>query len=463
MSQGLQWRGRVSRHERTHQEGDPRAAGATARLKARTLAIVTCVSLVATAAPPASAQDTGVEGGPVSGWTPDMRRRIDGDEQRHHLEVDPVPIVGGDTDVGWGGGAVVSLAQHDPGFSPFRWNLEMSAMTTVRPPASGGAWEFPYQDYYASFRMPHLLRDEVALEAVGSYSDEHTLKYYGLGDGSKVTPFADQTNPYYEYRRIHPTVRVDARLHVKGPLYVVVGNSLRYSVLDVAQNTKLAQDQRSGSPEVRNLLGSFGNAAVDVFEYEIVYDTRDDALEATRGMAHKASLRLSPGGAGWMPYRYGQANVTLRAYVTPIPKRLTLAARLVGDWQFGDVPFYELAGYEETYAIGGVQGVRGPPAQRYYGRQKAFGNFEARSTVWEFQLFGKPFAAGVAAFVDVGRVWADGIGAHPELDGTGLGLEYGIGGGLRLHQGRAMVIRFDVAWSPDAQPIGAYFSAGEMF
>lgn len=55
------------------------------------------------------------------------------------------------------------------------------------------------------------------------------------------------------------------------------------------------------------------------------------------------------------------------------------------------------------------------------------------------------------------------VGLPLELDGTALGLAYGIGGGLRLHQGRAMVIRFDVPGSPDAQPVGAYFSTGEMF
>jgi outer membrane protein assembly factor BamA len=433
-----------------------------ARLRSRSAsAAVLALSLGVSMSRSARAQDTGVEGGAISGWAPGPH----GDEgdQRHHLEIDPVPLIGGNTDIGWGGGAVVVLAEHDPGFRPYRWDLELSGMTTVRPPSSGDGWAFPYQDYYAAIRLPHLLRDEVSLEAIAAYTNEETLKYYGLGDASKVGPIASQTDPYYEFRRIHPTVRVDARLHVSGPFYVVVGDAVRYSELQVSANTRLAQDQRSGSPEVRSLLGSFQNAAFDLFEYELMYDTRDDTQEATRGMAHRATLRLSPGGSGAFPYRYGEAGVNLRAYVTPIPNRLTLAARLVGDWQFGDVPFYELAGFEETYAIGGVQGVRGPPAQRYYGRQKVFGNLEARSTLLDFHLFGKPFAAGVVAFVDGGRVWADGIGKHPELDGTGLGLAYGIGGGLRLHQGRAMVVRFDVAWSPDAQPVGAYFSAGEIF
>jgi hypothetical protein len=38
-----------------------------------------------------------------------------------------------------------------------------------------------------------------------------------------------------------------------------------------------------------------------------------------------------------------------------------------------------------------------------------------------------------------------------------------VGGGLRLQSGDAFVLRGDVAWSPDARPIGAYFAVGHTF
>ena len=146
----------------------------------------------------------------------------------------------------------------------------------------------------------------------------------------------------------------------------------------------------------------------------------------------------------------------------PFTARLGLAIRAVGDWQFGDVPFYELARYEDTFAFGGVNGVRGIPGQRYYGRIKLFSNVELRAQLFDFTLFRKPYALGGALFTDFGRLWTD-FGSHPELDGTGLGLKYGLGGGLRLQQGKTFVIRVDVAWSPDARPIGAYLTAGHAF
>jgi hemolysin activation/secretion protein len=108
-------------------------------------------------------------------------------------------------------------------------------------------------------------------------------------------------------------------------------------------------------------------------------------------------------------------------------------------------------------------GVRGVPGQRYYGKVKAFGNLETRVHLFDFHLFGAPLALGTAVFFDGGRVWTEIGHAHPDLDGTALGLKYGIGGGLRLIQGTTFVIRGDLAWSPDAHPIGGYFAAGEVF
>ena len=129
----------------------------------------------------------------------------------------------------------------------------------------------------------------------------------------------------------------------------------------------------------------------------------------------------------------------------------------------GSPPFYELARFGDTDAIGGGNGVRGVPAQRYYGKVKVLGNFELRATPLAFRLWSKPFNLGVAVFVDAGRVWTELGSAHPELDGTGLGIKYGIGGGLRLQQGRTFLVRLDIAWSPDADPIGAYFGTGHVF
>jgi len=143
-------------------------------------------------------------------------------------------------------------------------------------------------------------------------------------------------------------------------------------------------------------------------------------------------------------------------------RRITLAARAVGDWMFGNVPFYELSRFDDTYALGGTTGVRGVPAQRYYGKRKVFGNLELRVEVATFPALGKSLTLGVVPFFDAGRLWADSD-AQPELDGQGPGIKYGYGGGVRVQSGSSFLIRLDVAASPDASPVSGYFSAGQMF
>jgi hemolysin activation/secretion protein len=173
-------------------------------------------------------------------------------------------------------------------------------------------------------------------------------------------------------------------------------------------------------------------------------------------------VRLSPGGTHSFPYRYGQTNFIARFYVTPGQGPVTVGLRVVGDAQFGHPPFYEMARYEDTFALGGAKGVRGVPAQRYYGRIKFFANLEGRCDLTSFRFLGKTATLIGAAFFDAGRVFSDWP-PNTSLDGSGLGLKYGMGAGLRLLQGKAFVVRGDIAWSPDARPIGGYFTAGQSF
>ena len=239
---------------------------------------------------------------------------------------------------------------------------------------------------------------------------------------------------------------------------------LRYvqNWFQVASDTKLALDRQSGTAEVKSLLGSTAGSGVALINYGIQFDNRDNEVSTHQGMFHSLDVQLSPGGPSWLPYRYLEATADFRFFVPIWKPRITFAGRVVGDVLYGDPPFYALACFEDTYAIGGLNGVRGVPGQRYYGKVKALGNAELRTEVAAFHAWGKPIVVGVVAFADAGRVWAD-TSLQPELDGSRVGIKYGVGGGLRLQSGSSFVLRADVAWSPDATPVGGYFAAGQMF
>jgi hypothetical protein len=377
-------------------------------------------------------------------------------------ELNLVPIAGGDSDVGIGFGEVSDVAALAPEPPGFRWKVESGVFVTFKLRA-GDHLVLPFQDYYVLVTLPNLGPGRrLRLELRPAFTTEATLKYYGIGNASPI-PAADLPVETAEYERIHPTLSIEARYRVLDDFYLLGGSDYTENRLSVGADTVLGQQQAAGPPEVRALLGSFGPHGVELLTLEGQYDSRDDETVTRRGQFHTARFRWSPRLGEHLPYQYERLTLTARFYGALFERWLTFRARFVADTLFGDPPFYELARFDETAAIGGGKALRGVPAQRYYGKVKAFGNFEVGRPLWSFTLRRKQMVLGLAAFVDAGRTWTELRRAHPELDGTGLGLKYGVGGGLRLQEGRTFVVRLDVAWSPDASPVGAYFAAGEIF
>jgi hypothetical protein len=375
-------------------------------------------------------------------------------------EINGVPVIGGDSDVGVGVGGVGDWAALVPGDTGFRWRLEVGGFVTFK---EQDRLIFPYTDIYLELIVPHAgPRGRFHVDARVSYTDETTLKYTGIGNASPWLP-PGVPIARSEYGRIHPTASLEVRTRVRSNFYILGGAQLVFNDLTVAAGTVLAMDHDAGTPVVRELLGDFAPHGVALVTVEAQLDTRDDEIITGVGQYHTFRLRVSPAMGSWFPYGYERATLTTRFYQSTIGRTLTLSCRLVGDVLRGQSPFYEMARFDETAAIGGARAVRGVPAQRYYGKVKAFANLELSSALFSFQVRSKRFIVGPALFADVGRSWTELGVSHPDLDGTGVGLKYGVGGGLRVQEGRTFLVRFDLAWSPDARPIGLYFAAGAIF
>ena len=383
-----------------------------------------------------------------------------GTEDGRRMEFAIVPLIGGDTDIGFGGGALGSMARLDPTIRPYRWRLEGTVFITFKSGDGDGGVSSPYQDAFLLLTVNGLLGGRGRLELRPSFTRETNLRYYGLGNasqaGSEDVPARDF------YTRTHPTILARLRLRLRGPLHLVLGTLYSYNFIDFSPVSNLARDLRSPDPRVRELLHVDREHGLHLMEVALLYDTRDDEIAPTCGQFHSFKVRGSPWGFGPMPYRYLQLTATARGYIRLGTDRVVLAGRLIGDLLYGDAPFYELARYDEASALGGANGVRGIPGDRYYGMRKLFGNLELRTTLVTFKVLNSLYALGVTAFFDGGRLWAD-VTSAPELDGPDPGIKYGAGGGLRLRKGQTFVLRADLAWSPDARPVGFYFLAGHLF
>lgn len=340
------------------------------------------------------------------------------------------------------------------------WNIESASLVTVK--VTDGRPVLPFIDVYFKLTVPRWLGLPLRLEVRPSFTAESAIFYYGLGNASSDQRPPRAPDSYFQYGRTHPSLDADVRFKIVDHVAGHVGARYTQNWIQTQADSKLVLDARTGSPEVKSLLDSLAQGGVALLKYGLQLDTRDNETSTHAGTFDTVDLRLSPGGTSWLPYRYAQATVAARGFIPIAKPSLTLAGRLVGDLLLGDPPFYELARALDTYAIGGTNGIRGVPAQRYYGKAKVIGNLELRMELFTFRALKKKMIFGTVAFVDAGRLWADTT-PQPALDGTGLGLHFGVGGGVRLQSGSAFILRGDVAWSPDARPVGGYFSAGQLF
>jgi outer membrane protein assembly factor BamA len=382
--------------------------------------------------------------------------------EKPETEFTIVPFVGGNSDMGFGGGYIASLARLDPELQPYRYHIETAGSVTVGQD-DADKLRINYTDIYLLFSFPNLIKDRLGLDVRASYTLESNLKYYGLGNASSIDPNIDPTDSFYEHSRGHPTLRVSFEYRMR-PIALAWGASYTQNWFDVPEGSRLANDIESPDPEIRELLGEAETHGTPKLTVGAAWDTRDDETSPTRGLYITELIDVTPGTFGPVDYRFARFGTAVHVFVPIIPRdrRLVLATRVANDLLVGDPPFYELPRFEDTFAIGGAKGVRGVPGQRYYGKIKAFANVELRSELFKAKILGDERRFGVVAFTDVGRVWAD-YKYDPELDGTGLGLKYGVGGGLRVASGETFVLRVDVAWSPDANPLSGYLLAGHIF
>jgi len=295
--------------------------------------------------------------------------------------------------------------------------------------------------------LPELMDGRLRLEVRPSFTHESALPFYGVGNDVRVPSSTVAARDFYT--RLHPQLMVMSRWALGEGWSALGGLEYIFNQTSFSPGSTAAMEVPAIDPYAADAQ------SIVRLKTGLWYDSRDNELAPNSGMLNSFEIRISPRLGDAVPYSYEQLDLALRWY-THVSHRNVLAMRVVGDWLVGDVPFYELSRYEDTSAIGGGSAVRGVPAYTFYGKVKLFGNVEMRTDVTSFRAIGRQFKLGVASFVDAGRLWSG-----TEMDGNVV--HWGVGGGLRLQQGRAFLVRGDVAWSPDARPVAGYLLADHIF
>jgi hypothetical protein len=249
-----------------------------------------------------------------------------------------VPVAGGDSDSGFGGGYIMSLARTSPVLEPYLWRVEAAGMITFRP--QGDELQIPFFDNYLLLDLHHLIPRRLGLELRISHTHEEGLRYFGLGNASHIEPGREPSDPRYQYDRTHPTVAIALSHELGGDWKLQWGGSFTYNSLSVPNAGLLAEDAASPNDDVRKLTQIVPRHGVVTFKYGLAWDTRDDEVQPEHGQYHSLGVDLSPGAPRAVPYEWLRLNAAARWYASLMPERVSLAYRVVADALLGTPPFY---------------------------------------------------------------------------------------------------------------------------
>jgi len=381
-----------------------------------------------------------------------------------------IPLLGGNSDIGFEIGAVGTLSRFANGIKPYAWNMDLVLSASVKEGPGGP--ESVQQSFLWSDDIPGLWGGRLRLNPQVSYQHTINVGYFGQGNASTATVPANYGGPagrYFEWVSSVARATVQARLTLSGPWSVTGALGYRFEGPGAYADSKLARDAMARNPDGSPVIRGLGSLSLPAIVGGGIYDSRDNEIFTRTGAYNQVSVDYVEGLPTNADVRYGEAQILLSAFRSLGP--FVLAGRLVGDFEFGHVPFYDLfmAGpLGQTEAIGGSAAIRGVPIGRYSGEIKVYGNAELRAMFFRFGLLRQKFTIGGDVLFDTGRSWVDYSFKSP-ADGEGLGLKYGAGGGLYVLWGQAAIFRIDVAYSPDAAaenphfPVGLYVEDGTMF
>jgi hypothetical protein len=418
------------------------------------------------------------------------RKKDTGPPKPNRIEFGALPAINYDTDLGFGFGAIASVARFATGYRPYKWRLELQAYATVKRAPGQGA-QLPFHDDYLNMDFPGLLGNRLRITGRVGFRKFANTGYYGFGNASRsekpweaIDPDEDlaayqAAHRYHSFDHIYPLLLANARIKLwdrstpeqRKRIEALVGINATYNIVRPYKDSKLEQDIASLRDDTQDaktlarLLRGTDPAMLLLLNLGLLFDTRDHEFTPTRGTFTELSVRSSPGVQ--QDLRYAAFALNTAWYKALVGEYLSFAIRGAADVIVGDAPFYELTRFgalQPRDGPGGGWSLRGVPRQRYSGKVKLIQNLELRSLFWRFNVGKSRFVVGAVAFLDAARIWADLRGtqlAGVNVDGGTF--KVGTGGGLRVRWGETLVIRFDGAYSPTEKTPGFYVDIGHVF
>jgi hypothetical protein len=245
------------------------------------------------------------------------------------------------------------------------------------------------------------------------------------------------SDPWHRYGLFDLTLGARLERKLRSGMTLHSGARIDYDHLVVSEQTLLAAARAEGAvlapSDALSITGEFG----------LSIDTAEPSHDPTKGGTLRGALYLSGGSAG----AHAKALFDLRGYLRFGPEApVVLAATVLGQMQWGDIPFYELSVLGDPTAkprlVTGGRGVRGLRRGQLRGPLNLLMMSELRFRLPTFSIKKLRLRTLLVASADL--AWATTYSAAS----TPLVPHPGFGGGVRVILNEQLVVHVDLATAP---------------
>ncbi len=339
-----------------------------------------------------------------------------------------------------------------------------------------------------------------------AYLIEQALDFYGFNGYQSIfnSGFSTDGSPDYRSRMFY---RLDRRmLRAKFDFqFPILGNKLRayagITLFDMKINSvnvaKLNQGKKPSEmlPSQDSVPGVYENyikwgiikpeeahgGFVTQLKGGIIYDTRNNEAQPTKGLWDELFLIGNTGIGGQSPYL--QLIATHHQYFSILPNnKLSFAYRVIFEGKLaGNIPFYMLPFYYSSKdirdAFGGAKTARGILRDRIIANSILSSNAELRWRITNFNIGSAHFYIALSAFadavkvispykVDLSKVPANEVNNFFDLNTADIyKIHLSYGGGIRFAYNENTIVSVDygLANNPQDGTSGLYIGLGWLF
>ena len=269
-----------------------------------------------------------------------------------------------------------------------------------------------------------------------TYSGLEITRFYGFGNETKLNKDSLQ-NKFYNVNQKLITLDVDIKVPVKKNLKIKFDAGYEYSNI------------RNNQDNLLNKLTPYGIGELNLISFStgFVYDNRNNIDNPISGSLLSVTTSYFPALFN-SKSNFGNFELDLRQYYSfNFISEITLAGRLLGNYVWGDYPFFEGA------SIGGKKTFRGFSHGRFVGDASIVGEFDARIYLGKINFL-LPFDSGFNIFTDLGKVFVSGEYSKVWHNSLGAGIWLSI-------YNNSFVGSFNFAHSKETNRL--YVTFGQMF